>query len=597
MKSSSRFGVVDYLVFCSVLLVSAITGVYHAIRRRKEQTTEEYLSASRNLRTIPVAGSILATSFSAITLLGNTAEIYIYGTLYVTNILGESLGMLTAAWLIVPLLHKLKLTSVNEYLNLRFRFKPLVCLATSINLLDNVFYFGLAVFAAASTLESVTGVAWSVFVVIITPLTIIYSSIGGLRGVVWADLFQGVFMLVGIIVIVIVGTLHVGGIHQIWNINKNKGRLIWFDFQPSPSKRFTTWSLVIGRFFAGLQETGFSQYSFQRYSATPTIKSAQTAVYLFIALFSVTYLSIYLTGMIIFAYYSSQDCDPIKGDISSENQLLPYFITDVLNYPGFPGLFISVMCAASLSTVSSILNTLCSLTWQDFLSDVVKVNEASKVNITRSLVVVYGLVGLGTTFLFGYAQGHILWIAITLSSAIFGPLLGLFLLGLLFKRSNYKGAFIGCVVSAVTHICLSTGSLFYANKGGELPRSSNSCSEVNTTSHLNGTLLPDVWNYTLAEGNGTLIKEEDEVQNAFLVAIYAVSPVWYPLTGSLLCVMVGYIISCMTVVPEQTLEGLVLNIRDSLKGVVQLCFRKQCTSKRDQREEFHALEARGKNIT
>ena len=204
--SSGTLNVVDYLVFSSVLLVSAITGVYHAIRRRTEQTTEEYLSANHSLRTNPVAISILATSYSAISLLGCSAEIYLYGTLFATHVFGTSLGILASAWFVVPILHNLKLTSVNEYLNLRFKFKPLVYLATFVLILGNIIYFGAGMFAAASALEAVTGVNWSIFVTIMILLTVLYSSIGGLRGVVWADLFQGVIMLVGITIIIVVGT-------------------------------------------------------------------------------------------------------------------------------------------------------------------------------------------------------------------------------------------------------------------------------------------------------------------------------------------------------------------------------------------------------
>lgn len=51
----------------------------------------------------------------------------------------------------------------------------------------------------------------------------------------------------------------------------------------------------------------------------------------------------------MFAYYEQKGCDPLMGGtIDNSNQLLPYFVVDVLNWPGFPGLFVSVLFAGAL---------------------------------------------------------------------------------------------------------------------------------------------------------------------------------------------------------------------------------------------------------
>ena len=373
---------------------------------------------------------------------------------------------------------------------------------------------------------------------------------------------------------------------------KNK-RLRVFDFYPGTSKRFSTWSLVFGRFFGGLYETGFSQHYVQRYCATSTRKSAQRVIYILTVTRVFIELSLYSIGLVIFAYYATQNCDPLKGDITSGNQLLPYFLTDVLNHPGFPGLFISVIAAASLSTASSVLNSVCALTWKDCLSGLVHAAESMKVKINRALTVMYGLIGLGATFLVGHAKAHILWISIIFSSSTAGPLLGVYMLGLLSKRSNFKGVFTGCIVSAIIHIWMGFGSIFYATKGGQLPTSSNSCSELQNKSLSNITSITEMWNFTMLVNNGTSFAQEEEAKNIYLVVIHSISPLWYPLTGSLLCIIIGYTVSCMTVTPEQPTDDLVFSIKDFMKALVPKYFRKNQVGNDSQYEVHQALQENG----
>ena len=63
-------------------------------------------------------------------------------------------------------------------------------------------------------------------------LTIFYTSIGGIKAVVWNDSFQSVVMMVGIVAVLIKGCLVVGGIGPVWDLNEQFGRLNFFEFTP-----------------------------------------------------------------------------------------------------------------------------------------------------------------------------------------------------------------------------------------------------------------------------------------------------------------------------------------------------------------------------
>ena len=108
----ATFSVWDYVVFGAMLLVSSAIGVYHAIRGQK--TTSDFLMAGKSMGAIPLALSVLASFFSASTLLGTPAEIYLRGTMYWISIFGAMLAPLVGALVFGPFFYKLKVVSVFE---------------------------------------------------------------------------------------------------------------------------------------------------------------------------------------------------------------------------------------------------------------------------------------------------------------------------------------------------------------------------------------------------------------------------------------------------------------------------------------------------
>lgn len=104
----------DYVVFCAVLVASCAIGLFYAFTGGKQKTQQEFLMANRQMKTLPVAISILVSFNSAIVILGAPAEVYLYGTQYWMYSFGIALACVLASVLFVPLLYPLKLTSSYE---------------------------------------------------------------------------------------------------------------------------------------------------------------------------------------------------------------------------------------------------------------------------------------------------------------------------------------------------------------------------------------------------------------------------------------------------------------------------------------------------
>lgn len=110
----NKFQLADYIIFGVMLLISVGIGVFYACAGGKQQTNREFLMADRSMRSLPVALSVLAIFFSASTLLGTPAEVYVYGIQYWISVFGAILAPLTGAFLFGPMFFKLKIVSVYE---------------------------------------------------------------------------------------------------------------------------------------------------------------------------------------------------------------------------------------------------------------------------------------------------------------------------------------------------------------------------------------------------------------------------------------------------------------------------------------------------
>uniref|UniRef100_A0A2C9KFR7 Sodium-dependent multivitamin transporter n=1 Tax=Biomphalaria glabrata TaxID=6526 RepID=A0A2C9KFR7_BIOGL len=166
LSVKNAFVVWDYVVFAAMLVISMGIGIWFALRGGRQKTQGEYLMANRNMSILPVAISILVSFMSAILILGNPAEMYTQGTEFYITLIGMVIGITGASLLFVPLLFPLKLTSVFEYLEVRFNSKSARLVGTFLMVLTQIIYMGLASFAPATAFEAVTEIpVWATILV------------------------------------------------------------------------------------------------------------------------------------------------------------------------------------------------------------------------------------------------------------------------------------------------------------------------------------------------------------------------------------------------------------------------------------------------
>ncbi|CAH1790095.1 unnamed protein product [Owenia fusiformis] len=527
----------DYVVFGVMLAISAGIGLFYAFTGGKQKTQKEYLMANRNMSTLPVAISICVSFLSAILILGTPAEMYRRGTMYWLNAFGICIAIIFAAVSFVPLLYPLKLTSSYEYLQLRFKSHAAKLTGTLILIVSQLLYMGIVLFSPSTALEAVTGIPTWVTVVVNGAVSTFYTFLGGMKAVVWTDVFQFVVMIGGLLAIVIKGTIEVGGIERVWEINQQSDRIEFFDFNTDPTQRHTFWGLIVGTTIGWLSTYGVNQASVQRYSSLPSKNKARVAILLNIPgiLFLITICCV--AGIVCFAYYQDKGCDPLKaGFVDNSNQLIPYFVMEVLDYPGLPGLFISCLFSGSLSTMSSTLNALSAITWEDMLKwKFDHIPESRKTLINKLMVLIYGAAGIGMAFLAQNLGGTVLQASLSFTGAAGGPLIGIFILGAVFPWANWIGVVVGGLVGLALPLWISFGAYFKKPFSPFKPTTILNCtynSTVNMTYLQLG--LPDIPDPTA----GSPLTGID--------SLYTVSYLWYPSIGAATAIILGLIVSCLT---------------------------------------------------
>uniref|UniRef100_A0A663FA35 Sodium-dependent multivitamin transporter n=1 Tax=Aquila chrysaetos chrysaetos TaxID=223781 RepID=A0A663FA35_AQUCH len=430
-----EFTVIDYSIFALLLVLSSAIGLFYALSGDRQRTVQEFLLANRNMGFLPVALSLLATFQSAVAILGVPAEIYRFGTEYWFLGCSYFLGLLIPAHVFIPVFYRLRITSTYEYLELRFN-KTVRVFGTITFIFQMVIYMGVVLYAPALALNAVTGFdLWSAVLTMGLVCTL-YTTLGGLKAVIWTDVFQTLVMFAGQLAVILVGARRVGGMARVWHLAEQEGKISGIDLDPDPFKRHTFWTLAVGGVFMMLSLYGVNQAQVQRYLSARSEREAKLSCYAVFPCQQIVLCLSCLTGLVMFVYDREHPLAPTQRPGSSD-QLVLYFVMDVLqDLPGLPGLFVACLFSGCLSTISSAFNSLATVTMEDLVRPHCPgLSESRATLLSKLLAFGYGLLCLGMAYV-SSMLGPVLQAAISIFGMVGGPLLGLFCLGMFFPCAN-----------------------------------------------------------------------------------------------------------------------------------------------------------------
>ncbi|RUS84032.1 hypothetical protein EGW08_008210 [Elysia chlorotica] len=549
-----QFQAADFVFLALMLGGSMVIGLYIAARRRQTQTREDYLLGGRHMSAIPVCLSLFATFQSAISLLGIPTEVYTHGTMILYSQLGLVLSYYLALLTVVPLMYPLRLTSVYEYLRLRYRSRLPQLVGSAMGMVTNLSYMTVALLSPALALETAVGIPLWMSIVLVGAIGTAYTSLGGMRSVIWTDVFQTAVIFAGIFTVLVKGTMDVGGPTKVWQIGLAGGRVRFDETSLDPRVRHTVWNQMVGSVFFWLA-VHFNQSSVQRVMSTRAKREANRVYLLTIPIVTTYSIVMMATGLVILAYFFSLGCDPLAaGSIHNKNQLVPYFVLHALRFlPGLPGLYISTIFSGALSTLSSGINSLSANMVEDFLAGPLRHRSESAVTtITKLLVCCFGLLIIGLAYLAKEFQGPITQITYTFIGASSGPALGLFLLSGLFPQANSPGALAGLGAGFLYSVWQAVGASLFGQSNPGLPLGpTDRCVAANSTAYDLTTAgygftskLPDLytspWSQSVTTAATTATGAGFQDRD---FSLYDLSYTLNPVFGAVITVVVGLSLS------------------------------------------------------
>uniref|UniRef100_A0A8C3I3A7 Solute carrier family 5 member 6 n=1 Tax=Chrysemys picta bellii TaxID=8478 RepID=A0A8C3I3A7_CHRPI len=502
------FTVADYTVFVLLLVLSSAIGLFYALSGGRQRTVQEFLLANRSMSFLPVALSLLATFQSAVAILGVPAEIYRFGTEYWFLGCCYFLGLLIPAHVFIPVFYRLHLTSTYEYLELRFNKAVRVC-GTMTFIFQMVSLPGPHPFLMAGVLLAVTQFDLWGAVLTMGLVCTLYTTLGGLKAVIWTDVFQTLVMFAGQLAVIVVGTIKVGGMGRVWQLAADQGKISGIDLNPDPFERHTFWTLAVGGVFMMLSLYGVNQAQVQRYLSSRTEREAVLSCYAVFPCQQVVLGLSCLTGLVMFAYYQEHPLTAAQSQASSDQVSAGWARDPPLPLkPGAP-------------PGDSRLREL----WAAFFLLLTPFSSPA---------LSYGLLCLGMAYL-SSMMGPMLQAAISIFGMVGGPLLGLFCLGMFFPCANPTGAITGLAAGLAMAFWIGIGSLV-----------SNLRAAPSAPPLSNITDFPQASNLSTAIATTLMTSTPAPKRLSGLQKFYSLSYMWYSAHNSTTVILVGLLVSLLT---------------------------------------------------
>ena len=469
----------DITVLCTYLLLLAAAG--GCIARRQRSHLDYFLAGKR----IPwwAAGiSLLGTSLSAITFMAIPAKAYQTNWVYLPGNLMIAAVALPVIRYYLPFYRRLNVTSAYEYLELRFGLATRLTGSTTF-LVFQLARMGIVIYLPALTLSTVSG--WNVYLCIaaIGILSTFYTALGGIEAVIWTDVLQVIVLLAGIVVsFVIIVNRVPGGAAEIVSSAMAAGKLRAVNLTWDASTA-GLWVVVLGNFFKFLIPYSSDQAVIQRYLTTNSEKDAARGIWLN-ALGSVPiWTAFFAMGTCLWVFYQTFP-ERLNPD-GHPDEIFAWFIMNELP-TGLAGLVVAALFAASMSSLDSSMNSMCTSLTMDFYrrfrtrirwpaevtsnsADVpTQMHESAELIFARIITMALGLIGTLTAVWLAWRGAPSVWDQfLKIMGLLGGGLAGMFVAGIFTRHAHQNGVLIGFAASTIVlYWVSSTGAVHFFLFGG-----------------------------------------------------------------------------------------------------------------------------------
>ncbi|WP_298503964.1 sodium/sugar symporter [uncultured Maribacter sp.] len=452
----------DYFIFVAYAILILGVGLWVSRDKKGHQkNAEDYFLASKSLPWWAIGASLIAANISAEQFIGMSGSGFAVGLAIASYEWMAALTLIIVGKYFLPIFIEKGLYTIPEFVEKRF--------STNLKTILAVFWIALYVFVNLASvlylgslaLETIMGIPMVYGVIGLALFAAAYSLYGGLSAVAWTDVIQVVFLVLGGLVTTYLALNTVSGgegvfagLQTVYDAVPDKFEMILDKSNPEYKNLPGIGVLVGGLWVANLYYWGFNQYIIQRTLAAKSLKESQKGILLAAVLKLIIPLIVVLPGIAAYVMVNDPQILASLGDAGLKN--LPSLDQADKAYPwllqflptGLKGVAFAALAAAIVSSLASMLNSTSTIFTMDIYKQYIDKNASDKktVNVGRlsaagALIIASIMAPLlgGIDQAFQFIQEY---------TGIVSPgILGVFLLGLFWKKTTNKAAIIGALVS------------------------------------------------------------------------------------------------------------------------------------------------------
>ena len=443
----------DWFIICIYLILLISLSTYLS---KFQKNIRDYFISSRKEEPRNVAISVLATQCSTNSILGAPAFVAFTvggGLNWLQYELAVPLSMIAIMIFIFPIFYKLRIISIYEYLEKRFDSKTRLLLS-GLFIMIRVFATAVIIYSVSIIIELITGLNFVYAVLILGVITVIYDILGGIRAIILSDIIQ-MFILTIILFGIFLFLINIlGGFSEMMQLLPvERGIDInLYEHGFGDGNVYAFWPMLIGGFFLYISYYGCDQSQMQRGLCAKNQNDGQKIFFLNGLLRFPLVLLYCFIGVGLYAYSElNKDFIPSIPLVDGEpnyNLAVPVFLIETLP-SGIVGLTLVALFSAAMSSLDSVLNSLSAVTIEDFVKKVNRfknISEKESVFLSRFFTFFWGTVAIFLAFHVENISNNVLVAINKIGSLINGPVLGVFILGLLTKNIEGSSARIGLVL-------------------------------------------------------------------------------------------------------------------------------------------------------
>ncbi len=444
-QPEGRFGWLDWSIIGLYFLL--VIGISVYVSKNMGASTADFFLGGQKIPWWAAGLSIFGSKLSALTFIAIPAKAYATDWVFIMNNVMILLVAPIVTMFYLPYFRKLKITSVYEYLEIRFN-RNVKLLGSFTFVLFQLSRLGVVIYLPALVLSTVTGIDIFACIILTTFVTTAYSVAGGIEAVVWTEVMQVFVLLGGALAGLFFISYHTEGgfsslISEAHAHDKFRvANLGWSMSQP------VLWVVTIGAFLTNLVTYTSDQVVVQRYLTTATEKEARRSIYTNAIMVIPASLIFFGVGTALWVYFRHhpQQMNP-HGRI---DDVFPWFISHELP-AGLSGLVIAGLFAATMSTISSSMNSIATVVTTDFFKPFKRsATDKESLRFAKWVTVLLGLGGCLIAVYLVYLQNASIWDQYLKIIGLFGGCLaGMFMAGIFFKGINSNGILTGFVLSSI----------------------------------------------------------------------------------------------------------------------------------------------------